>query len=90
MDAAGGTIQSLNIASGSAAVPSTIELYANSKFTSCNKDSLKREKSVYNICKFRVNVAVRATDLDTKDVTIVADDEGAYGQSFALSLKNRK
>ena len=37
-----------------------------------------------------MNVAVGATDLDIKDVTIVADDEGAYGQSFVLSLKNRK
>lgn len=41
------------------------------------KDCLKREKPLYNICKFRVNVAVCATDLDTKDVTIEADDEKA-------------
>lgn len=68
----------------------TIELYHGSKFKSGSKDSLKREKPFYNICKFRVNVAVRATDLDTKDVQIEADDVGAYGQSFILSLKNRK
>ena len=68
----------------------TIELYHNSKFKSGSKDSLKREKPFYNITKFRVNVAVRATDLDTKDVQIEADDVGAYGQSFILSLKNRK
>jgi hypothetical protein len=37
-----------------------------------------------------VNVAVRATDLDTKDITIAAEDVGAYGQSFILTLKNRK
>jgi hypothetical protein len=43
----------------------TIELYYNSKFTTGNLDSLKREKPFYNICKFRVNVATRATDIDT-------------------------
>jgi hypothetical protein len=47
--------------------PRTIELYHNIKFKSGNKDSLKREKSFYNICKFRVNVAVRAT----KDATTI-------------------
>jgi hypothetical protein len=51
---------------------------------------LKREKPFYNIWKFRVNVAVRASDLDTKDVRIEADDVGAYTQSFILNLKNRK
>jgi hypothetical protein len=40
----------------------TIELYHNSKFETGNRDSLKREKPFYNITKFRVNVAVRATD----------------------------
>jgi hypothetical protein len=40
-----------------------IELYHNSRFTSGPKDSLGREKPFYNITKFRVNVAVRATDL---------------------------
>ena len=55
----------------------TIELYANSKFTTGPKDSLKREKPFFNICKFRVNVAVRATDLDTKDVQIQSVSEGA-------------
>lgn len=37
-----------------------------------------------------MNVAVRATDLDTKDVTIEAAGVGAYGQSFVLTLKNRR
>ena len=66
-----------------------IELYHNSKFTTGSKDTLGREKPFYNICKFRVNVAVRATDLDTKDVTIQADSAGHYAQSFLLTLKNR-
>jgi hypothetical protein len=68
----------------------TIELYHNSRVTTGNKDTLKREKPFYNICKFRVNVAMCATDIDTKDVTIEAEGAGPYGQSFVLSLKNRK
>ena len=67
----------------------TIELYHNSKFTSGDKDSLGREKPFYNICKFRVNVATRATDMDTKDVKIASEEPGAYVESFLLSLKNR-
>jgi hypothetical protein len=67
----------------------TIELYHNSKFETGNKDTLKREKPFYNITKFRVNVATRATDLDTKNVKIVSDKAGAYVESFLLSLKNR-
>jgi hypothetical protein len=69
----------------------TIELYHNSHFLSTNKDSLGREKPFYNITKFRVNVAMRATDLDTKDVHIESDRPGdeAFVQSFLLSLKNR-
>jgi hypothetical protein len=43
----------------------TIELYYNSKFISGSKDGLRRKKRFYNICKFRMNVAIRATDLDT-------------------------
>ena len=69
----------------------TIELYHNSKFLSGNKDSLDREKPFFNICKFRVNVAVRATDLDTKDVQIQSDrtTKTSYAESFLLNLKNR-
>jgi hypothetical protein len=67
-----------------------IELYHNSKFSTGSKDSLGGEKPFYNICKFRVNVATRATDLDTKEVHIQSDRAGseAYTQSFLLSLKN--
>jgi hypothetical protein len=48
-------------------------LYHNSKFTTGNTDSLGREKPFYNVFKFRVNVATRATDLDTKDVQIQSE-----------------
>lgn len=68
-----------------------IDLYHNSRFESGPTDSLGREKPFYNVTKFRVNVATRATDLDTKDVQIQSDRPGrkAYIQSFVLSLKNR-
>lgn len=69
----------------------TIELYHNSKFIGGNLDSLEREMPFYNICKFRVNVATRATDLDTKDVQVQADrvTKTSYVESFLLNLKNR-
>jgi hypothetical protein len=67
----------------------TIELYHNSRFTTGPKDTLKREKPFYNITKFRVNVATRATDIDTKDVKIESDRPGGQIQSFILNLKNR-
>lgn len=69
----------------------TIELYHNSRFLTGNTDSLDREKPFYNVCKFRVNVATRATDLDTKDVRVESDrtTSNAYAASFILNLKNR-
>src|SRR4051812_4497096 len=63
----------------------TIELYHNSRFTTGNKDTLKREKPFYNITKFRVNVATRAADLDTKNVKVVSDTPGADTEAFLLS-----
>ena len=66
-----------------------IELYHNSKFETGNKDSLGREKPFYNITKFRTNVATRATDLDTKNITIFSDAADAETEAFLLTLKNR-
>jgi hypothetical protein len=60
----------------------TIELYHNSKFTTGNLDSLKREKPFYNITKFRVNVETRATDIDTKDIQVSSEASDGYVQSF--------
>ena len=67
----------------------TIELYHNSKFTTGNLDSLKREKPFYNITKFRVNVETRATDIDTKDIQVSSEASDGYVQSFILNLRNR-
>lgn len=67
----------------------TIELYHNSKFETGNKDTLQREKPFYNITKFRVNVATRATDLDTKNIAIFSEAAEAETEAFLLTLKNR-
>lgn len=52
----------------------TITFYSNSKYLGGQKDELGRDKPFNNINIFRVNVAYRATDLDLKDIQIVADD----------------
>lgn len=52
----------------------TITFYSNSKYLGGQKDELGRDKPFNNINTFRVNVAYRATDLDLKDIAIVADD----------------
>jgi len=67
----------------------TIELYYNSKFESGNKDSLGREKPFYNINKFRVKLATRATDLDVKDIRIESEYSTGYARSFLLSKENQ-
>src|SRR5690554_2624833 len=51
----------------------TIEYYSNSRYLDGQRDHLGREKPFYNISKFRVNVAVRATDLDIKDFQLDSD-----------------
>ena len=65
------------------------DLYANSIFTSGRKDSLGRDKPFYNISKHRLNVAIRATDLDTKDIQIKASRKADHWKSFSLTLKNK-
>jgi hypothetical protein len=54
-----------------------------------NKDSLDREKPFYNITKFRVNVATRATDLDTKHVTIFSDKVAVAEEELLLNCRKR-
>lgn len=50
-----------------------IEFAFNSQYLSGKFDDLGRYKPYYNITNFRLNVATRATDLDVKDVDLVAD-----------------
>lgn len=62
----------------------TIVFYTESKYLSGNKDRRGKDKPFYNIVNFRVNVATRATDIDTKDINIVADEPQHVGTSFIL------
>lgn len=67
-----------------------IEFYWNSKYLNGNTDTIGRIKPFYNISKFRVNVATRATDLDVKDVRITSDNTNDRVRSMLLNheLKN--
>lgn len=50
-----------------------VEFYSNSKYLNGQVDNLGRTKPFYNINNFRVQIAVRATDLDVKNINIEAD-----------------
>lgn len=50
-----------------------IEYITNSEYLSGKLDENGREKPFYNIADYRLNVAVTATDFDTKDIQIVSD-----------------
>lgn len=67
-----------------------IEFYWNSQYINGQTDELGRVKPFYNISKFRVNVATRATDLDVKDVCVYSDDPKDRVRSMLLNheLKN--
>lgn len=58
--------------------------YTESKYESGQKDRRGKLKPFFNIVNFRVNVATRATDLDTKDIQIVADEPQFMPMSFLL------
>lgn len=51
-----------------------IEYYTNSQYLEGMFDEFNRYKPFYNIVNFRVNVATRATDLDTKDIQVYSDN----------------
>lgn len=59
-----------------------IEFYSNSKFLTGDKDELGRDKPFYNIVNYRVNVAVRATDIDVKDIKIESDNPAFAEYAF--------
>lgn len=67
-----------------------IEYYWSSQYINGQLDELGRIKPFYNISKFRVNVATRATDLDVKDVRITSDNKNDRVRSMLLNheLKN--
>lgn len=63
----------------------TVDFYSNSKYLKGNKDSKGRIKPFYNIVNAIVDASVVATDIDTKDIQIVADDPKDFVRSFLLS-----
>jgi hypothetical protein len=63
-----------------------IEYITNSKYLSGNTDEFGRDKPYYNISNYRLNVAIRATDFDTKDVTIVSETRD-YVRSLLISKR---
>lgn len=67
-----------------------IEFYWNSQYINGQTDDIGRIKPFYNISKFRVNVATRATDLDVKDVRVTSDNVNDRVRSMLLNheLKN--
>jgi len=63
----------------------TTEFYSNSQFLNGNKDRRGREKPFYNIINTMVDTAVVATDIDTKDVRVTADNETSQDKSFLFN-----
>ena len=51
-----------------------VEYYTNSRYLAGQRDRQGRIKPFYNINNFRVQIAVRATDLDIKNINIEADE----------------
>ena len=61
-----------------------IAFYSDSKYITGQKDDRGRVKPFYNIVNYRVNIATRATDIDTKDINIIADAPQFAPLSFIL------
>lgn len=85
-DYQGGTIEITNGLSYSQyAILRTAEFYSNSKFLNGNKDRNGREIPFYNIVNTMVDTAVVATDIDTKDIRVEADNENSFDKSFLFN-----
>jgi len=68
----------------------TAEFYSNSRFLNGQKDRNGREKPFYNIVNTMVDTAVVATDIDTKDVRVTADNEQSMDKSFLFNHEIQK
>lgn len=66
-----------------------IEFYTNSRYLNGNTDDRGRLKPFYNIINFRINVATRATDFDTKDFDVYTDNPKHYIKSMMFSKEMR-
>jgi hypothetical protein len=66
-----------------------IEFYTNSRYLNGNTDLRNRIKPFYNIINFRINVAVRATDFDTKDFDVYSENPKHYIKSMMFKKEMR-
>jgi hypothetical protein len=66
-----------------------IENFMHSKFTSGQLDSRSNPKPFFNITKGKVNIAIRATDIDRKDIKMKETTSDDYFRSFR-SPQNRR
>ena len=64
----------------------TIIAYLNSKHISGKRDSLGREKPFFNICTAVANIWYRATDIDRKDIRIIADKSENVALAFVATV----
>lgn len=62
----------------------TIEFYSSSKYLRGQTDELGKEKPFYNIGNGICDVEDAAVDLDTKDLTVTADEPADFDKSFLL------
>jgi hypothetical protein len=67
-----------------------IENFTHSRFGSGQNDSRGNPKPFFNITKGKVNIAVRATDLDRKDIRIKTADSDNYFRAFVASKFNHQ
>lgn len=63
----------------------TADFYTNSRFLNGNRDAKNREIPFYNIVNTMVDTAVVATDIDTKDILVTADNEASADKSFLFN-----
>lgn len=64
-----------------------IEFYTNSKYLENNSG---KHQKFYNIINYRVNVATRATEFDTKDIVIFSDNPKHYIKSMIFGKEVKK
>jgi len=64
----------------------TIDAYLNSKHISGDTDSQGREKPFFNIVTAAANIWYRATDIDRKNIKLIATKKEHYALAFIMSI----
>lgn len=67
-----------------------VENFIHSRFGSGQLDSRGNPKPFFNITVGKRNIAVRATDIDRKDITMQAPDSDEYFRAFVASKFNHQ